>query len=171
MLDKAGEQTAETLDEPFRSKALRAFFVVQKHFRGDKQITVVFRDGYRDTAQQWELYKKGRTWNKDKAIWEITGKIVTRATPKDGPHCYRRAAHIILIDNKLTATRQDDSWLADEDNRWLVVRDAGEAQGLISGARWRDRDMSHVEDMYWRDVKKARFGEPLKADERFIEDE
>lgn len=165
-MDRHAELAAESLDEPFRSKALRCFFLVRAHFQDDKQISVVLRDGWRDSKAQWELFKRGRTLNPRTNLWEVTTprEVVTRATPNLGPHCYRRAVHVVLLDTKLTETRNDDTWLADKDPRWKAVGEKAAIVGLVWGGSW--QDFAHIEDRDWKAFAKNRDYRPLVEGER-----
>lgn len=162
MLTSKDEVTAATLDEPFRSKALRCFFLVQRHFENDPQIDVVLRDGWRDPIEQQRLFEVGRTQLED-GSWKVTGKIRTNARAHVGPHCYRRAVHIILLD-LLAKSR----WLADLDKRWNMIEEYANQCGLVClGSNPTLQDKAHIESAAWRQfARDVRNWKPMGKDER-----
>ena len=92
--------------------------------------------GYRSLGEQAELYSTGRT---------KPGKIVTNAKPGSSAHNYGLAVDLAFL-----ADAAPRAYVADSHPAWMELCVRAEGLGLVSGARWKMRDLGHVEAADWR---------------------
>jgi hypothetical protein len=107
-------------------------------------LKLVWISGFRSPAEQIANYAKGRKQNLD-GSWSIVDdhQVVTRALPKDAPHCRRAAYDVAPVDQheRIDWNRLD-----------LFQAVASHAPpGLIWGGSWpKLKDLDHFELPGWR---------------------
>ncbi len=155
-LSLAGEQALNTLDEPFRSRAVQLIALVQHDLENWGDVYLTVEDGRRSFADQLKDYAKGRIWKEGKWVLNPAAKIVTNALPGFSAHQYNRAIHLVL---RYSAPDKKDGmhhWVKDEDPRWrTIIGDRAKQLGLVWGGDISGLyDASHVEDPNWKDLAK-----------------
>lgn len=109
-----------------------------------KQIRVT--DGFRDFAEQWEVWSKGRFKN-HQGNWEIRNKklVVTYAMPGQSLHQYGLAIDSCFMgeDPYLEKLPKSESAIL-----WQLYGKSLHAQGLDWGGYWKIPDRPHCQLMY-----------------------
>lgn len=156
-LSLSNEQAINTLDEPFRSQAVRLIGMVQHIIQDMPDIFLTVEDGRRSFEAQFEAYKTGRKQDATgKWVLDLPKRITTKAAPGFSAHQYNRAIHLVFR-NMEVAKGGFHHWLADDDPRWrTIIGDIAEELGLSWGGRISGLyDASHIEDPDWKKLGKA----------------
>lgn len=95
----------------------------------DKSITIRIDQALRSWQEQDDLYAEGRT---------APGRVVTNAPGGYSWHEFGLAVDFVVMDGGSCVWDLDDP-------RWVAVRDAAEAVGLVSGSRWPHPDWPHLQ--------------------------
>jgi peptidoglycan L-alanyl-D-glutamate endopeptidase CwlK len=96
------------------------------------KIHPLVTSGRRDPEEQWALFARGRERRGD--VWTIVEPtaVVTRATPRESPHCYGLALDVLLRDDHTRLVLRDD------DPRWTLWGQAIDVSPLLEwGGSWR----------------------------------
>lgn len=119
--------------------------------------------GARTAEEQTAEYEKGRTRVRP-GVWTVTDEraVVTRALPKDAPHCRKAAYDMWLLFGKpgeghkrLATMDPKDGWSSAEIERqiilWAAIVRIGTDLGMEAGAHWTKlKDWPHFERPDWR---------------------